>query len=331
VEFNVKDQRKPASHAEKSSGNKRGEFVSAEEFRNQRGSSAFGFHQAPPKRGSTGKGVGSGGLSSHDEIEGRADFDERIMALEKKIAKKIEKDGRKDLDILMKAGVERKALLRVLACVVNEEDTKGWTDLMRARQAALRSIAGRMMILARDAEERAHDPFSMVQTYFFFWAYGSFLGMKWPKSLAEDPTFPFIVSNMRTLARRWRDQADRFGRFLKRYGNKGTNPGIALFLCMVCIWLRKSKPTHWYALANILTDSFEAAGVRRPFSADWLQKVWKRRGENMLRFSLKFNIGAPLHGTVSPTSSPPSQIPGLIWPVCSDTSTPSIFLRTVGA
>src|SRR6202022_2771627 len=164
-------------------------------------------------------------------------------------------------------------------------------------QEALKSIARRMRTIAQDAEERARDPFSVVQTWFFFREHGGVLGMQWPQLLADDPTFPMIISGMRVLAARWEEHASKFGRFLERYGDRRTNTLVPLFLCLVCVWLRKPNPDHWNELANILTDSFEADGKKKRFSADWLRRVWKERGKPMLRFLLQLNIDAPLHRT----------------------------------
>ena len=248
-----------------------------------------------------------------DEIAGQAEFDRRIAALERQITEKIEKHGQRDLGVLTKAGMERKAILRVLALVVDEEGQKTWADEMRTRQNALKSIAGRMRTLARDAEERGRDPLSVVQTWFFL-ELGRVLGMEWPTPLADDPKFPCIISGMRVPAARWEEQASKFGRFLKLYAGKRTNNGVPLFLCLVCFWLHKQNPDHWHELANILTDAFEADGKRKRFSADWLRKVWKKRGKPMLRFWLKLNINTPPLATtrLSAISLPSRYIPGLI-------------------
>jgi hypothetical protein len=257
-----------------------------------------------------GRGSARRGLGSRDENDWQAEFDERIAALERKITSKIEKGRRSDLDTLTRAGVERRALLRLLAFVVDEEGNKSWTDPMRATQESLKSIAGRISKVADDAEKRARDPLSVVQAWFFFFAHGAALGAQWPKPLADDPAVPFLISGMRALAERWREQAGRFGHFLKRYGDRRTNTFVPIFLCFVCVWLRKPNPDHWYELANILADAFEAAGVKKRFSADWLQKVWKRRGKPLLRVWLKLKIDTPRYdrSLLSPISLPSRRI-----------------------
>ncbi len=256
-------------------------------------------------------------MSQDNEIKGQVEFDRRIAALEQHIAEKIEKYGQHDLNTLVRAGMKRKTLLRMLALVVDEEGEKTWAGLMRARQEALKSIARRMRTLARDAEKRARDPFSIVQTWFFLKAGGGELGMELPMPLADDQTFPFIIHGMRVLADRWAEQARKFGRFLKRYGDKRTNVRLPQFLCLICVWLHKRSPGHWSELASVLTDAFEAGGKKKSFSADWLQRVWNKRGKQMLRFWLT-NIDIP-PSTTTPFVSGSSRskharnsIPGLV-------------------
>ena len=74
------------------------------------------------------------------EIARQAEFHRRIAALAQKIAREIGRHGQSDLDALSRAGMEREALLRVLALVIDQEGEKPWADLIRARQEQLYSI-----------------------------------------------------------------------------------------------------------------------------------------------------------------------------------------------
>jgi hypothetical protein len=240
-----------------------------------------------------------------DEIAAQAEFGRRIAKIEQKIAQKLE--SHTELNILTRAGLEKKALFKMLALAVYEQGNKSWASLMRTKQEALKSIARRMKTIARDAERRAADPFSHIQTWFFLAAYGGKLGMEWPQLLASDPCFPLLISGMRLLAQSWTVHARKFGRFLDRFGDVRTNEGVPLFLCWVCIRLRKSKPVYWPELATILTDAFGANGVQKSFSADWLQKLWRKRGRHMLGFWLEH-----IANGLRPGALPSSHIPGLV-------------------
>ena len=75
-----------------------------------------------------------------------------------------------------------------------------------------------METLAREAKQRASDPLSVVQ----FWActFGGWgvLGMKLPEPMTDDPGIALVISGMAVLAKRLKEQAKRFGRYLKAYG-----------------------------------------------------------------------------------------------------------------
>ena len=248
------------------------------------------------------------GEFSLEEERRQTEFKNRIAGLEREIAK----NGPRELEVLERAGVDRKAMLRFLALAADEEGAKSWADLMRARQGALKSIAGRMETLARDAEERVNDPFSVIQTWAFFFAHGSVLGMKFPEPLKAAAGVSFTISGMRVLAKTWKDEARGIGKFLKRYANGRVNLGVPLLLLRVCMCLGKPEPDRWEELANLLTDAFEAAGKSKHFSADWLRKTWKRRGKPMLLLWLKFNTDtAPKVNQSSPSASPRGFAPRL--------------------
>jgi hypothetical protein len=238
-----------------------------------------------------------GNFSSEEEAW-QAEFESRLASIEKKVAK----DGWRELEVLESAGVDRKTMLRFLALVAHEEGDKGWASIMRTQQRSLKSMARRMETLARDAEKRASDPWSVMRTWAFFVAHGGYLGMKFPKPLKDDPGVSFVILRMRTLAKTWKDEAKRFGRFLDFYADRRVNPGVPLLLLRVCAFLRKPNPDHWEELASLLSDAFEAAGKSKRLSADWLRKIWKKRGRRMLLLWLELN---------TETSPKPTSLPGL--------------------
>jgi hypothetical protein len=226
----------------------------------------------------------------------------RLLEIEKKIAKEV--DRHRDLGALTRAGVDRKVLLRFLALVVDLDGDKSWAHLMRERQQKLKSMAGRMETLASDAEDRANDPLSRVQVWAFLAAHGAVLGMKCPRPWKDVEGVSLIIAGMRVLAKTWRDEATKFGRFLDFYGDNRTNLGVTMLLSRVCICLHRSSPDHWSKLANLLTDAFEAAGKSKPFSADSLQKVWRRRGNRHLRLWMKLSTeSSPTKNLAVPAAS----------------------------
>lgn len=210
----------------------------------------------------------------------------------------IERKGRHDLDVLAASGVDRKVVLRFLAVAASRDGD--WTRIMRQRQAALKSLSGRMETLARETRDRVNDLLSTVQ----FWAYiaggGGALGMELPSSMAEDPGIPFIISGMSVLARKMKDQAARFGKFLRAYGR--TNDGVVLLLVRYRMF--RPKMEHLNELARLLTDAFEVAGQSKSFSAEGLRKTYKRHGRRFIRLWLSFN--APSASSAADSMPPPS-------------------------
>lgn len=213
------------------------------------------------------------------------------------IEKTVCRTGRRDLDILARAGADRRSMVTLLALAATE-DRKWLLRLMRQRQSALQSMSKRMDRLAREAKERIDDPMSVVQ----FWAFmngGNALGMSFPKTMADDPGAEFIVSGMRTMAKILREQATKFGQYLRAWGK--TDIGVALLL----VRYRMFNPqlNHLEELARLLTDAFDAAGKKKCFSADGLRKTYMRRGRRLLAMWVKFNT--PPSRTAAPAPPPP--------------------------
>lgn len=220
-------------------------------------------------------------------FEDEMDDDYKEWELETiRIEKAISAVGRHDLTTLARAGVDRKALLTLLAVAARSD--RGLPKLMRQRQAAWKSLSRRLETLADEAKERVNDPLSVVQ----FWAYlngGSALGMPFPKTMADDPGAQLIVIGMRTMTKILKEQAARFGQYLKTWGK--TDIGVALLLARYRMF--NSKMDHLDELARLLTDAFEAAGKKKYFSADGLRKTYKRRGKRLLAMWIRFNTPAP--------------------------------------
>ncbi len=208
--------------------------------------------------------------------------EERIADL----AKQIESKGRSELRCLVRAGLDQGRICRCLALVADGEGQKGWTRIVRDRQMALRASAKRLEALSQQADEYTRDPSWNVRTWYFFCAHGNLLGMKFPRPDSEDPGIPFAIAGMRVLAKRWRREASKMGQFLRRYGKKNVNWDVPLFLCFICLWLGRPEPDNWEGLASLLTDAFELAGKQKQFSADWLRKLWKRKGKSMLHAAI---------------------------------------------
>jgi hypothetical protein len=261
------------------------------------------------------------------DAEWDQDYGEWLLAV-KKLEKKIEKKGTSDLDRLSKAGIDRRALLRLLALAAyGSQDSLKW---MRNRRDSLKSLAGRLRTLARDTKKVVDDPFSKIQ----WWSYlsgGRAIGMPEPTTWKDVVGVPLIPSGMEVLAKMLDKEAAQFGRFLRRVGR--TDKGVVLLLtkCWMFQVLRARKPqfrlAHLDELARLLTDAFEAAGKSKTFSADGLRQIFKRHGRFMIRMWFKFfqppeAAPKPIYTPVLQRIGSPDSLYGLALPVSlSDKST----------
>lgn len=235
-----------------------------------------------------------------DTLEDKLEEDYRKWQVDIKARERvIARNGGHDLDVLAAAGVDRNVLLKLLALAPSRDRT--WTGIMRQRQAALKSLSRRMDTLAREAKQRARDPLSVVQ----FWAYTSGgwgdLGMKLPGPMIQDPGIALVISGMVVLAKRMKEQARRFGRYLKAYGRAD----VGVVLLLVRYRMFRPKMDHFNELARLLTDAFEAAGMNKSFSADGLRKTYKRHGRSFLGLWLMFNTPPPQ----APPDAMPPRVP----------------------
>lgn len=239
-----------------------------------------------------------------------------------KIERAVAKNGSRDLDVLVKAGVDREVLLKLLAVAANGNHGP-MKKLMRTRRDALRSLSKRLDALADEAEKLADDPLSVVQ----FWAHleggWGVLGMKPPKPMSDDPCLPLVFTGMRVFAKKVRRQATLFSNYLRAYSRR--DKGVVLLL--IHVWM--SRPTQMgikksatghvrfhldclEELARLLTDAFEAAGKqgKSRFSADGLRQIFKRHCKPLIVQWLKWNLPTPPSSRVStpPVTTPNSPI-----------------------
>lgn len=208
-----------------------------------------------------------------------ADHDEWEKGVAK-LESGINKSSSRDLDVLIRAGADRKKLIRLLALTASEDGSEHWKKLIRQRRNALRSLARRMETLSAEARKQAADITFRAQFHFYCFEKGAVLGMKEPTPLREVPGVSFTISGMRALARMYRDEAKQMTQLLRHYGQ--TDSGLVHLLLCVYLWTRDSTDRRYEVLARLLTDAFEAAGKRDEFSADQLRKIWNRHGKRML-------------------------------------------------
>lgn len=224
-----------------------------------------------------------------DEVE----FNRRLRSPRLKIQRKVRSD---DLTMLERAGVPRESMLQLLALTVDMTATGTWAELMRNKKDELLSIAGRLETLQPDVDRALRDPSMRLPLWVYIMGRGMALGMKEPKAFTFNDSFIGIFTlpiTIRFVARTFRDEAKKFGRFLRRYGRAGSQAGIGLLLMRVYLFrlLKQGAghnltpqrgPDHLNVLAFLLTDAFEAVGLNKSFSADGLRQVWKRAGRRML-------------------------------------------------
>jgi hypothetical protein len=218
----------------------------------------------------------------------------------------IAKEGRRDLDVLERAGAPRDSLVRLLATVASGNDDCGLKDLMRAKQAQLRNNARRMEKLAADAERQGKDPFSQLASWVHLCG-GGVMGVDFPATLEQsDPFVGFLVNALRAWAKVNRQNAAAFGTYLRKFAR--TDSGIVLLLVSVCVWTGQGrKGCHFTELARLLQDAFDASGKRKTFSAESLRKTFDRSVPRMLRLWEKYRQ-PPAH-LARPTTLPGIQVP----------------------
>jgi len=241
-----------------------------------------------------------------------------------RLKQKVTNKGDHDLRTLEKIGVPRATILGLLALTASRTD--GMIQIMRNRRGKLKSLAARMESFSSDLDKALCDPFMRMSFWLYYEGCGSLLGMKEPKAWTwkgADPGAFLGPSSMSALAKIFRGEAKKFSLFLRRHGRADSQHRVGLLLLRVYqLRLRhegdecragryfvkltpKRGPDCLDALARLLTDALEAAGVNksgkrrgasrpdakpRPdeyFSAEGLSQVWKRTGYRMLAIWLK--------------------------------------------
>jgi hypothetical protein len=247
---------------------------------------------------------------TEEEVDAQSrDYQQRLIILEKKIAKR----GDRELKILQKAGLDRQAMTRLLALAVMPGPDLAET--MRQFQDHLKNLSKRIDAVLDKANAVSADPMYRVQAWAFLTGGGSALGMKFPKSWKGDPdaAVTIAIASMSFLAKTFKQEAKRFGGYLRRYGQLDT--GVALILWYV---LRRNwKFKKWNELALLLDLAFEAAETPRRkgrvYSADGLRLTARRHGRRFVYIWLKnslpemFRQGA--QGEIEP---PPVPVKGIL-------------------
>src|ERR1700730_5632173 len=88
-----------------------------------------------------------------------SDASERLSA--KQFDIELQKQGSRDLDTWVDAGMDRRALLSLLGSVAFNDHA--WVKEMRMRHAGLKSLAKRLKTLTRDAENFINNRNSQVE------------------------------------------------------------------------------------------------------------------------------------------------------------------------
>lgn len=214
----------------------------------------------------------------------------------------IAKKGEHDLKTLECAGVPRDVTLEFLALTATRDNAM--IQVMRNRRDKLKSLAGRMEKLGRDLQDAVDDPLMRMSFWVYREAFGALLGMKQPKAWTwkqADPGAFLGPSTMRVFAKMFREEAKKFSKFLRRYGRADSRQIVALLLLRIYLLrvtregdkLRagrpfvkltpKRGPDHLDAIARLLTDAFEVAGVGKSGHAEVPQDILLKSETNTSR------------------------------------------------
>jgi hypothetical protein len=175
----------------------------------------------------------------------------------------------KDLDPIVKAGADPRALLDLLARAVTPQE-KTLALKARAKQRQLASIAGQVRTVTRHAERLANDPSAYIGLYSPF-SSGAAEEYKKREAARLASRWPFAA--MRSYAE-WAEKEQRaFGLWLRRNSQKEGNLGILFLLSQVHLWTgRLFEPK----LARLLTDASHAAGENETFTPRQLTRMFER-------------------------------------------------------
>jgi hypothetical protein len=266
--------------------------------------------------------------SEREAEEGYRKWKGRINAIEKAVAR----NGHADLEKLATAGINRKALRRLLAVTAESATLQGHDSellgLMRTKHRELKSLSQRVETITRETKRTVGSALSTVGFWVDHDGGGMALGMTEPELMTADLDVALAVCAMPVLAQRLKKEAYRFGRYLRALTR--TDTGIVLLLVRCWIFrVTAGGAAHLVRregrfrprmdcleeLARLLTDTFEAAGKDRTFSADGLRKTFRRHGPRLIRLWLdnllaRFNVEAGQENVPVPVLLPALPSPG---------------------
>jgi hypothetical protein len=208
----------------------------------------------------------AGGLMAETD----ASFQNELAALKQKILRM--PGATSDIAKIEKAGEDRNALLQLLALAVMPDPVLAQRDIMRGRQKALRSMAGRMRTLAKDAEAMALDPENDPKFWAAIWSRDE-QDLVTVLSAARDEPLLGLFEGMHRHAKNAENRARAIGMYLRR--NAPIERRLGAVLLVQHVHQRTGKLCE-NELARLLTDASEAAGHKKNFSAYQLRKIFQR-------------------------------------------------------
>jgi len=175
--------------------------------------------------------------------------------------------SRRELLRLTKAGADQGRILTLLASAVT--DTTWWHQGARRNKQNLESIANQLETVANHAQRISLAPSS----YATFWLEMSEMGDPKRAKSAKERSPTWLFGLMRQYAKHCRDRAGCFSTLLKEYAPRQRRAMIDCLLLEV--WLR-TRQYHDKEVASLLTNAFEAAGLKRTFTEFQIQKHRQR-------------------------------------------------------
>jgi hypothetical protein len=201
------------------------------------------------------------------------DFRRRVELIKHGVLK--DSGSQRDLNRLIRAGLDRETFLEILAVTAAEDRISSAISVlaspMRRRQKQLKSLASQIRTVAAHAERLANSEESNLDP----WA------LLMPRSLKplrryKDPVEwcgPHLIRALRRCADRAEFQARAFGFYLRRLLPRDRRLHVKIVLD--CVRRETGEPFR-EEVARLLTDAYRAAGAVRDFSAEQLRKVEKR-------------------------------------------------------
>lgn len=171
------------------------------------------------------------------------------------------------LSKLTKESADRKHILSLLASAVTHKDY--WRKAMRAKKRELESIADQLETVAKHAQRISLDPLCYGTLWLAVLGIGKWDMVKPAQTFAPIWLFEF----MRRYAKNCNERAKAFGKLLREY------PPCQKRMMIDCLllkaWLLTGK-YHDKEIAFLLTNAFEAVGIKREFTEDQIKKHRQR-------------------------------------------------------